>query len=168
MASRAEVEAAALLARYRRHFFDPDLPVPVDAIAVDLLGLSVDEDEPLEASGMLIPADSQIWLNAAESRRSPGRRRFTLAHELGHWVCHTSRTDEPTYCRSDDIGVGWPQARAGGERVRRRSYSCLSRSCAARRRAELNLHALAHRFGVSVPAMQVRLETLDLLPEYMR
>jgi len=32
----------------------------------------------------------------------------------------------------------------------------------------LNVHALARRFGVSVPAMKVRLGALDLLPPYMR
>ena len=81
--------------------------MPVEAIAVDLLGLSVDEHEALDASGMLIPAEHQIWLNGSESRRSPGRRRFTLAHELGHWICqYLAGREEPTFCREADVGVG--------------------------------------------------------------
>ena len=33
---------------------------------------------------------------------------------------------------------------------------------------KLNLHALARRFEVSVPAMKVRLQQLSLLPAYMQ
>jgi hypothetical protein len=73
--------AGELLARYHERFAQsPQLPVPVEAIAEDLLGLSVGESEALEVSGMLLPAERQVWLNATEV--AP-RRRFTLAHEVG-------------------------------------------------------------------------------------
>ena len=52
------------------------MPVPVESIAEDLLGLAVGARDDLEVSGMLLPAERQIWLNAAES---PARQRFTLA-----------------------------------------------------------------------------------------
>ncbi|HIE28546.1 TPA: ImmA/IrrE family metallo-endopeptidase [Candidatus Poribacteria bacterium] len=35
----------------------------------------------------------EIWVSAAEAERSQGRERFTIAHELGHFLMHT---DEPT------------------------------------------------------------------------
>jgi Zn-dependent peptidase ImmA (M78 family) len=170
MASTAEAQAAQLLQRYHKHFSDPELPVPIEAIAVDLLGLSVDEHESLDASGMLIPAERQIWLNGSESRRSAGRRRFTLAHELGHWTCqYLAGREEPTFCRAADVGVG------AGIRLEREANvfaaALLMPEQLVRREAadlKVNVHALAARFGVSSPAMKVRLETLALLPEYMR
>ena len=72
--------ADALRARYAERFSAPQLPVPVEAIAEDLLGLNVAEDDDLWCSGLLLPADRETWLNGREARESPGRRRFTLAH----------------------------------------------------------------------------------------
>ena len=78
--------------------------MPVESIAEDLLGLAVGEREDLEVSGMLLPAERQIWLNASES---PARQRFTLAHELGHWVCqHLEGRSVPVFCRAAEVGVG--------------------------------------------------------------
>lgn len=36
-----------------------------------------------------------------DPRPIPRRRRFSLAHELGHWIHHRGKT---TFCRKDDIG----------------------------------------------------------------
>src|SRR5215210_5649810 len=89
--------ADALRARYHAAFADAELPVPVEAIAEDLLGLQVGEREDLAVSGMLLPSQRLIWLNANEVT---ARRRFTLAHELGHWVCQCLEgTTAPLYCR---------------------------------------------------------------------
>ena len=88
--SYADPRAHALWGRYRRTFGGPEIPVPVESIAEDLLGLRI-EERLLEWSGMLLPAERTIVLNAAESQRNdpPLRRhRFTIAHEIGHWVCH--------------------------------------------------------------------------------
>jgi Zn-dependent peptidase ImmA (M78 family) len=92
--------AHALRERYHELFADGELPVPVHAIAEDLLGLSVAE-VAMDVSGMLLPADRQIYVNATEPE---SRRRFTLAHELGHWVCQCleGRT-APVYCRPKDL-----------------------------------------------------------------
>ena len=38
-------------------------------------------------------------MNAAEGREWPTRRRFTIGHELGHWVLHRDH-DRPLFCRS--------------------------------------------------------------------
>ena len=95
--------ADALRRRYHAAFAAAELPVPVEAIAEDLLGLKVGEDEDLPVSGMLVPARREVWLNARESRESPGRRRFTLAHELGHWVCQCQegRAAGPRRCTAE-------------------------------------------------------------------
>ncbi len=70
--------------RYHAAFGGDELPVPVESIAEDLLGLAVGVRDDLEVSGMLLPAERRILVNAAEPEP---RRRFTIAHELGHWIC---------------------------------------------------------------------------------
>ena len=77
--------------------------MPVEAIVEDLCGLAVDEVETLDVSGMLIPTERRIYLNGTES---PQRRRFTLAHELGHWICQCLEgTAAPVYCRAEEVGL---------------------------------------------------------------
>ncbi len=99
--------ADALRRRYHELFGGEELPVPVESIAEDLLGLSIGEDEELPVSGMLLPAERQIWVNAREAQESPGRRRFTLAHEVGHWICQCLEgRAAPVYCRAEDVSEG--------------------------------------------------------------
>jgi len=58
---------------------------------------------------MLLPAERRILVNAAEPEP---RRRFTIAHELGHWICQCLEgTAKPVYCRAEEIGVD-PEAKA--------------------------------------------------------
>ena len=77
------------------------LPVPIQDIADTHIGLLVREVEDLgrapgapelghgqTLSGLLLPARGEIWVNAEEARPWPARRRFTIAHELGHWRLH--------------------------------------------------------------------------------
>ena len=102
---RAHDLRAAYLATYAAD----EIPVPVESIAEDLLGLRIEERDLGDCSGMLVPAERLIVVNAAEamSGETPTRRhRFTIAHELGHWICHAHDSlgeEQPTYCRSQDI-----------------------------------------------------------------
>lgn len=103
----AEPRAHELRERYLAVFGGAEIPVPVESIAEDLLGLRIEQGDLGECSGMLFPAERLIVVNAAEamSGDTPTRRhRFTIAHELGHWVCHAQGRDEaPTFCRSQDV-----------------------------------------------------------------
>jgi Zn-dependent peptidase ImmA (M78 family) len=93
--------AGVLRARYHALFADPELPVPVHQIAEDLLGLHVAAADLKELSGALYPGEREIRVNVSEPET---RRRFTLAHELGHWVCHClGGRDEPVFCRHQDM-----------------------------------------------------------------
>jgi hypothetical protein len=107
-----EPRAHAVRERYLERFPGDELPVPVEAIAEDLLGLRVEERWDIDCSGMLLPAERRIVLNAEEG--APGqadppfrRYRFTIAHEIGHWVCHClegrAPDPEPSYCRPVDL-----------------------------------------------------------------
>ncbi len=104
----SDPRAHELRAEYLAAFPGAEIPVPVESIAEDLLGLRIEERDLGECSGMLIPSERLILVNAAEamSGETPTRRhRFTVAHELGHWVCHAHAAEgaAPAYCRSQDL-----------------------------------------------------------------
>ena len=101
--------AHELRERYVATFGGDEIPVPVASIAEDLLGLRIEEDDLGDCSGMLIPGERLIRVNAAEAMSGDTpthRQRFTIAHELGHWICH-ARPDPhaaaPSYCRALDV-----------------------------------------------------------------
>ena len=54
-------------------------------------------------SGMLVPDTQAIWIDRTEAVRSRGRRRFTVAHECGHWVLHIAGAEQPVPCRPEDV-----------------------------------------------------------------
>jgi len=114
-ASTIEQRAERVLAAVPSWIWDGDtLPVPVEHIADSCFGLHVRDAEDLRAapgapklptgqslSGLLLPARGEIWVNAAEAREWPPRRRFTICHELGHWCLHRSRG--AVWCRSHAV-----------------------------------------------------------------
>jgi hypothetical protein len=105
----SDPRAHELRAEYLATYPVPEIPVPVESIAEDLLGLRIEERDLGECSGMLIPSERLILVNAAEATNgdAPTRRhRFTIAHELGHWICHALEDvgeEQSTYCRSRDL-----------------------------------------------------------------
>jgi hypothetical protein len=91
------------------------LPVPIEDIADSHAGLLVRDVEDLRGapgapmlepgqtlSGLMLPALGEIWVDAKEARQWPPRRRFTIAHELGHWSLHRD-AERPVYCRSTSV-----------------------------------------------------------------
>ena len=113
--------AGELLARYRAAYGGPEVPVPAEAIAEDLLGLSIGYRPDMACSGMLLPREKQIWVNSLSPRELGPRRNFTIAHEIGHWICHCLEGErvEEVYCRAVDLTEDADRdLRARGERVR--------------------------------------------------
>jgi Zn-dependent peptidase ImmA (M78 family) len=130
--------------------------VPVEAIAEDLLGLYV-EEIPLDGvSGLLYPAQRLIQVNANDV---PARRRFTLAHEVGHWVCQCREgRGTPVMCRAEDVG---PRA----DRTLEREANIFAAELLMPEpaiRAVASHPAAPRLFGVSREAMQWRLHSFDL------
>jgi IrrE N-terminal-like domain len=159
-------------------------PIPVIDIAESLLMLDIVEEDEIRAlpgapidcgplSGLLTSADQTIWVDRREAQRSPERKRFTVAHEIGHWVLHARRGEAKTHdeaCAPDDIRED------GGSRQREREANAFANelimpeAVLARIAPELgfNLALLAARSEVSVRALELRLIRLDLLPAWMR
>lgn len=133
--------------------------MPVEAIAEDLLGLNVAESESLKVSGMLLPAEREVWLNATES---PERRRFTLAHEVGHWVCQVLEgRGAPVMCRADEVGVG--EGRALEREANVFAAELLMPAELVQEHFEGSLAGAAATFGASDEAMHWRLYNLGLM-----
>ena len=97
--------------------------MPVEDIADTGFGLLVRDVEDMRAapgrpalargqilSGLLLPARGEIWVNADEARHWPPRRRFTIGHELGHWVMHRTG-QQALFCRRTTVDE--PGAPAG-------------------------------------------------------
>lgn len=98
------------------------LPVPIEEIADTHVGLLVRDVDDLgtapgapalvqgqSLSGLLLPSLGEIWVDAGEAREWPPRRRFTIAHEIGHWCLHRN-TERAVFCRAGSID---PEPREG-------------------------------------------------------
>jgi len=111
--------AEAFLEGVGTHVWDgTSLPVPVETIADSHVGLLVVEvpvgklnevpGAPADAdlSGLLLVDRGQIWVNDWEAQQWPGRKRFTIGHELGHWELH--RHQGSMFCRTAQVTAERP------------------------------------------------------------
>jgi Zn-dependent peptidase ImmA (M78 family) len=154
-----EPRAHELRARYVATFGGADLPVPVEALAEDLLGLHVSEADLDGISGLLYPARRRIVINAADP---PARKRFTVAHELGHWICQCQDGPEAeVYCRAEDVTLN-PGARAVEREANIFAAELLMPEQAVRRSWAGDADECATHFGVSGEAMRWRLYSFGL------
>lgn len=161
----ADPRATALLRSYLEAYGGPEIPVPVEAIAEDFVGLRVAETEGLDCSGLLVPAERRIWVNAREAAESPARRRFTIAHELGHWVCQVLEGRwQPVFCRTMEAPA---EGRYPPEEREANVFAAellmpepAVRSAFAE---DDSIGGLAERFGVSDEAMHWRLYNFELV-----
>lgn len=91
-----------------RQLGDIAAPVPVDQIAC-CLGIDDIRERPLDAFEAALVTDPErsggsILLN---SRSGPNRRRYSLAHELGHFLCgwHSQTSDKGFVCSKKDMAI---------------------------------------------------------------
>lgn len=111
-----ERRADGVLAEVPDWIWDGDkLPVPIEDLADSHFGLHVREVEEMTTapgspelspdqslSGLLLASRGEIWVNASEAREWPPRRRFTIGHEVGHWVLHR-RGQQSLFCRKPSV-----------------------------------------------------------------
>jgi hypothetical protein len=176
-----EIERLAeeFLARVPTYIWNGEtLPVPIEEIADSHVGLLIRDVEDLgtapgapqleqgqSLSGLLLPTRGEIWINAAEAREWPPRRRFTIAHELGHWSLHRE-SEEPVFCRATSVEappeegslLPPPEEQANAfaaavlmpARLLREEYT----------RCRRDFHVLCQKFGASGAAMGRRLHAV--------
>jgi hypothetical protein len=181
---RIERAAEALLARYLECSGKTAVPVPVEEILEHHLGLSLgfeDLASVVGETGVLgatwsakrhVSVDNS--LDPDVYPESEGRFRFTLAHEIGHWMLHQSQllggSATPTHMLAQN-----PLRRDRRELQADRFAAALlmpqplvrEQWCEVR---VMPLHVgfdpsneMARRFKVSEVAMRIRLEELGLL-----
>ena len=111
-----EQRASGILERIPDYIWNgEELPIPVEKIVSNSFGLLIREVEdlttapglegerPTNVSGLLLTGPGEIWVNAAEARQWEGRKRFTICHELGHYVIHQDDVEATVFCRKIEV-----------------------------------------------------------------
>jgi IrrE N-terminal-like domain len=163
-------DVAPLLERYRRQ-----VPVQVEALARNL-GIRVRMNANLELgiSGHITRTAAGEYEIATAAGEPLTRQRFTLAHEIGHFLLHRSILDrssginDSTMYRTDTAGVGFNMEIS--EIHERQANSFAANLLMPKERIQErfaggqrpSLASLASEFEVSQPAMQWRLTNLGL------
>jgi Zn-dependent peptidase ImmA (M78 family) len=140
--------------------------LPVDpSVIARRLGINVEVGSlPEGVSGFIRKAperDAEIYVDADDSLQ---RQRFTIAHEIGHFIERTIVQDVP------DEDFGFVERRGGKQTVHEffaNEYAANLLMPSDRLRAAHALDSdairLSARFGVSTTAMKLRLDKLGLL-----
>jgi hypothetical protein len=182
---RHETIAAAILRRHSQLTGRPvELPIPIEMIIERTYRLTVEYDlvdEPpgLTILGALAPTRRTIVINTAHQDlldEVVGPERFTLAHELAHWVYDAENPDQMAL-EFAEAGIelfcyhrktpGLPDT----DRIREINANKLAAALlmpesliheADLEGTEQELRAAARRWGVSFQALLIRLDELGL------
>jgi Zn-dependent peptidase ImmA (M78 family) len=133
-------------------------PLDVEGLATSI-GLKVSlETMPNEISGYLRKKDG-YWILGVNSLHHPNRRRFTIAHELGHYFLHRHLGDfEDTviFRREQQPNPREYEANEFAARLLMPEDKFLL----ARNRLNNDIGAIAHEFGVSELATRFRIDNV--------
>lgn len=160
---RARRDATTIAEEYG----DGYVPVDVDAVAASLdVEVLYTDQVPAGVSGLIVktPRD-KVATALINSLETPQRQRFTLAHELGHYVERAiARGDEDFSFRdaremgSNDLHEFYANEFAG--------HLLMPASDIAACQAEgMGLDEMAVRYGVTVAALRRRLGRLETHPD---
>jgi Zn-dependent peptidase ImmA (M78 family) len=165
--SKAVAEARRLLKEH-----GTTLPIDIAAI-VKRLGVGV-RLQPMEesVSGMLVIRDGRATIGVNQSHH-PNRQRFTLAHELGHYLLHSKRTqvfvDSSTMFFRDGLaaeGIDKVEIDANAFAAELLMPEGVLRDITRHQPLDAfddrAIQSLAVKFGVSVRALTIRLTKLGL------
>jgi Zn-dependent peptidase ImmA (M78 family) len=160
------------------------LPIDVDKIA-NLLGIQVSESpnpQQQDTIGKITLCEEKpalVWINPSENAYAP-RRRFTLAHEIGHFCMHRSTDrhefidDKRSMNRSESY---WNRFESEANRfaanllMPKELVETVGRKVIDTYKTEHGvtkmplgqfIEIMARRFGVSSPAMEYRLNSLGI------
>ncbi len=147
-------------------------PVDVTTLA-ERLGISV-VAQPMEeaVSGVLVVRDGRAAIGVNQAHH-PHRQRFTIAHELGHYLLHSGDTRlfvdaGLTFYRDDSSADGTyaQEIEANAFAAELLMPEHLLKQCLGNQKVDLHddlaVARLAARFGVSGQALTIRLINLKL------
>jgi hypothetical protein len=146
----------------------------LDALALSLLWDVLPERRDERVLGALVAHESRVVLNEThvdELESNLGLRRFTIAHEIGHWMLHAEAIRARSIPLMDNART-WCRSGAQ-EAVERQAEMFAGRLLAPTDRLHevlprggwsgwAPIYALAERFVLTPTAMIVRLEELRL------
>lgn len=153
------------------------LQVPVDPLKIaNALGIKVMSavfSEPGKSGAVAKRANSfSIYVNANES---PARKRFTIAHEIGHKLLHLEGAADAEYIDTIDnfrsteslVEEGWTTERRAEWEANTFAAALLMNEALVREKwaTTKDPNLLAFMFQVSATAMVVRLSQLGLTQE---
>lgn len=151
-----------------------DAEALLDDLGLGLLWDVLPEEEQQRVLGALIANESRVVLNEThleELEKNVGLRRFTIGHEIGHWVLHAEAIragsiplldDARTWCRSGAVDPVERQAEMFAGRLLVPADRVRDEMPASTWRGWPQVYGLADRFVVTPSAMIVRLEELRL------
>lgn len=158
--SRVGPPELAVIEKHRR-----DVPVKISTLAQDL-GLKIlSSTLPAGIAGELRPSGSGFVVRV-NRHDSKGRQRFTVAHEIAHFLLHR---DHIGVGITDDVLYRSSLSDAREAEANRLAAEILMPADSVRRKleslkcAEARVVDLAESFQVSEAAMRIRLESLGLL-----
>lgn len=182
-----EVAAGGVLQRYESIIGSAvSLPIPVEDIIERQFDLAVLRDEIPDPQGVRIlgalsPSDRTIVLNTNHQDlfdQVMGPERFTLAHELGHWLYDADDPQQGTLDLGTDVARVFCRSKTGhlSDNDSRREINANGFASALllpKRLIEVadlddlltNFRVRAHEWGVSQQALRIRLEALDLVDD---
>lgn len=164
-----------------------ELPVPVEAIVEHTAGLSIlwepiPEPEDAMILGALSPRTKTIVLNETHLNllsEVMGPERFTLAHELGHWVYDAENPDQLSLDiggGGDDVFCYHREHKGLEETAQIREINANGFAAALLLPKSLlkgvdvgdvlkSFRSTAHSWGVSQTTLRIRLEKLGLIDD---
>jgi len=172
-ALRAEGRAREIIGQIK-----PAYPIDVDALAQACAVAVERQDLEEEVSGILVVKDKRGVI-AVNSAHHPHRQRFTIAHELGHYLLHREASsvfiDAATIFFRDKHsaeGTRWQEIEANAFAAEL-LMPAVAITAVVREHVGDHLldefddgviRRLAAHFGVSIQALTVRLVRLGLMP----
>lgn len=145
------------------NYWDGEYPVKVSAISRKMGVTPFKATLPFGVSGMIIKEQGQDARAYAEASESEERRRFTLAHELGHYVERVTVADDNDFAFKDkrsgeyDLHEFYADEFAGALLMPEQPFMSMIRE-------GRSLIEVAARFGVSLAAVRKRRERLEKNP----
>ncbi len=146
-------------------------PVNIEAI-IRGLGLELDKKASLNAdiSGQIEKSGNETYKVSVNAADNYLRQRFTMAHELGHYLLHKNligdgliddRAYRSTVAGKYSSGMVGPEEEAAANRLAARILMPANVVTSEAQDAT-SIETLAKRFQVSTKAMEIRLQTLGI------
>ena len=166
MLTLAEIETRALSLLRRHHLLSAPVNVVAFAEALGVANVYLATFDESGLAGMIQRKQGvgAIWVNRFDSRT---RQRFTVGHELGHWVLQLSDGADGAW-KDPGVAVAYRMAGLASDEERHANQFAAATLMPAPLVTELRERfaspaKLAAMFSVSLEAMQIRLDTIQRL-----